>query len=146
LPASLSYATDKQRSMLAVAGGRFGCHTCGANQPGRAAWSWIADHQPPIKVANTINSHLWRRVTGKVVRQRFYPQCSRCSSVQSAAVRNLGSARPQAPGAAVVTHHAFGTKNHGGMLLGTLRPYHATGSVLVGLASLFDFATAVLLG
>mmetsp|Transcript_45762 Transcript_45762/g.92369 ORF Transcript_45762/g.92369 Transcript_45762/m.92369 type:complete len:339 (-) Transcript_45762:76-1092(-) len=156
LPASLSYATDKERAVLAGLGRRFGCHTCGATKSLKAmlpltnfgrksappAWSWIADHQPPIKIAREMNSKLWRRITGCLVRQRFYPQCSRCSSVQSTVVRNL---RNDCQGA-VVSHHIFGAANHAKSPLGALRAYHTTGAFLVGTTVAFDYATQFLMG
>ncbi len=45
--------------------------------------------------------------------QRFYPQCQSCSTLQSAAVRS---------GATTLKYHVS---------LAALRPYHATGALLV---------------
>ena len=55
---------------------------------------------------------------GMKVKQHFLPQCTSCSSVQSRVVRNGLAAFSDR----IVTHHT------------TVRPYHATGLVLVALS------------
>ena len=132
LPATMEYATTAERSKILAMGRRFGCHTCGVRRPrvGALGTAFIADHQPPKKIAREANRRLWRRVTGWKVRQQFLPQCSSCSQVQSAAVKNLATTRFDGR---VVTHHA------------TIRLYHWTGGLLVALACGVDRATAELL-
>ena len=53
--ASRNYATDAQRKQLASLGRRFGCHTCGV-----VAVQWIADHQPPQKIAALRDARWWK--------------------------------------------------------------------------------------
>jgi hypothetical protein len=146
LPATLAYATDAQRQTLATLGRRFGCHTCGATRveltrAGAAAKSgllrgdvpsWVADHMPPVKYVALRNQMLWRRLTGCTVTQRFFPQCSKCSLVQSAAVRS--HAAPS-----LVSHHWLGSRNVRGPW-GAWRPYHLTGGALAAAAVAADFA------
>ena len=87
LAASRNYATDAQRKQLAALGRRFGCHTCGV----KSSIKWIADHQPPQKIAALRDARWWKRLPflGAPTSQRFYPQCAPCSQKQSAAVRAL---------------------------------------------------------
>lgn len=146
LPATLAYATDMERRTLAKLGRTFGCHTCGAKRveltrASAAAksgllrgtvHSWIADHMPPVKYVNLQNKHLWRRLTGRTVTQRFFPQCSACSTVQSLAVRSSAAN-------SLVSHHMLGFYNVRGPL-GSWRPYHFTGGVLVASAVTLDRA------
>ena len=129
LPATMSYATEAQRAKIAAMGRRFGCHTCGVRRPraGGLGSPFIADHQPPIKIARAANRRLWRRITGWEVRQQFLPQCASCSQVQAAAVKNLKSTGFDGR---VVAHHA------------TTRLYHLTGGLLVALACGADRAVA----
>ena len=84
LQASRSYATDAQRRQLADLGRRFGCHTCGVKQ----SFQWIADHQPPQKIAALRDARWWKRLPflGAPTSQRFFPQCAPCSQKQAAAV------------------------------------------------------------
>lgn len=69
------YADDVQRRLLASFGNTYGCHHCGLRGP---AEQFIADHMPPNKFAKQT---LWKTT------QRYYPQCSSCSKLQSASVR-----------------------------------------------------------
>ena len=107
LAASRNYATDAQRKQLASLGRRFGCHTCGV----KSSIKWIADHQPPQKIAALRDARWWKRLPflGAPTAQRFYPQCAPCSQKQSAAVRVLSGRS--------VLH------------LPTVRPFHLTGFV-----------------
>ena len=107
LAASRNYATDAQRKQLASLGRRFGCHTCGV----KSSVQWIADHQPPQKIAALRDARWWKRLPflGAPTAQRFYPQCAPCSQKQSAAVRVLSGRS--------VLH------------LPTVRPFHLTGFV-----------------
>ena len=105
--------------------------------PPRPVPSWVADHMPPVKYVLQRNQALWRRVTRTPVAQRFYPQCSACSLVQSAAVRSRRAA------VSVVSHHAGGPCNVRGPG-GTWRLYHATGGALALTAVVADRAAAPL--
>jgi hypothetical protein len=67
--AGSSYASESQRAALNAMGQRLGCHTCGVRRA-----SFVGDHQPPNKLARP-----WEE-------QRFYPQCTACSSRQGAAL------------------------------------------------------------
>jgi len=85
---------------------------------------------PPVKYVNLQNKHLWRRLTGRTVAQRFFPQCSACSVVQSVAVRSAAASN-------LVSHHLLGFHNVRGPI-GTWRPYHITGGALVASAVALD--------
>ncbi|CAN0108907.1 unnamed protein product, partial [Hapterophycus canaliculatus] len=63
--------------------------------------------------ARKANAKLWRKALRRTVAQRFYPQCQSCSTLQSAAVRS---------GTTTFKYH---------VTLAALRPYHATGALLV---------------
>lgn len=142
----MAYASDAERHALAKLGRKFGCHTCGATRveltrAGAAAKSgllrgnvpsWVADHMPPVKYVNLRNQKLWRRLTGCTVAQRFFPQCSKCSQVQSAAVRTAS-----AP--SLVSHHVLGLRNVRGPG-GAWRSYHLTGGALAAVAVAADRA------
>jgi hypothetical protein len=84
LPATANYATPFQRGKIERMGRIFGCHTCGS----RRLWQridthqFVGDHMPPKSVADQMNRAVWRRMTGRKVSFRFYPQCVVCSSKQ----------------------------------------------------------------
>ena len=107
LPATLKYASASERAAIQSLGLRFGCHTCGV----KSSVQWIADHQPPQKIAALRDARWWKRLPflGAPTAQRFYPQCAPCSQKQSAAVRALAGRS--------VLH------------LPTVRPFHLTGFV-----------------
>lgn len=48
-------------------GSEYGCHTCGADDPGTLSGNWVGDHQPPSALNSIGNA------------QRIYPQCLICS-------------------------------------------------------------------
>ena len=73
IPATGPRVTPAQSRMIQDLGSRYGCHTCGATEPGGIG-IWIGDHQPPNKIANG----------GP---QRLYPQCQRCSAQQGGFLR-----------------------------------------------------------
>eukprot|EP00640_Fibrocapsa_japonica_P003819 CAMPEP_0113952168 /NCGR_PEP_ID=MMETSP1339-20121228/90064_1 /TAXON_ID=94617 /ORGANISM="Fibrocapsa japonica" /LENGTH=356 /DNA_ID=CAMNT_0000960719 /DNA_START=51 /DNA_END=1121 /DNA_ORIENTATION=- /assembly_acc=CAM_ASM_000762 len=83
LPATLRYAGGGERAALEALGRNLGCHTCGTTRP-RA---WVADHMPPIKHAEAANKRFWRRWTGRLVKQQFFPQCRGCSIKQGEMVK-----------------------------------------------------------
>jgi hypothetical protein len=84
LPASLKYANSGEKKRLNRLGRLCGCHTCGTRLPA----SYIADHQPPVKFVKADNAKWWRKALPFLqVTQRFFPQCSSCSTVQSSTVR-----------------------------------------------------------
>ena len=41
-----------------------------------------ADHMPPNAVVKEMNEKWFRKATGQIIKQRFYPQCTKCSSKQ----------------------------------------------------------------
>lgn len=102
LAASTRYANPTQRKQIAAFGRKFGCHTCGRKRAG-----FVADHQPPLKLVRRNLSIIPRRSM-----LRYYPQCAACSCLQAAALR---AAKPRS----VSRSHCW-----------TLRPYHATGTVV----------------
>ena len=80
------FANAHQREAVNLIGRRHGCHSCG-----RRGQSFIADHQPPNKLA----------VPG--VLQSFFAHCRSCSSRQGAVLRRSGVNYMKSPNA-VVTH------------------------------------------
>jgi len=60
-----------ERAEINRTGDLWGCHTCGARNPGTASGTWFGDHQHP-----TAMSFLFRRG------QRIYPHCRSCSGRQ----------------------------------------------------------------
>ena len=107
LPAGHAYATAAQRDALAAFGRKVGCHTCGARR-----FAFIADHQPPLKLAK-LRDASWFRF-GRTTSQRFYPQCVKCSQAQAVAVRTMSP----------------DVKLH----LDAVRPFHLSGLVAAPLA------------
>ncbi|GLD96035.1 hypothetical protein PINS_up004713 [Pythium insidiosum] len=107
LPATDEYASAVERGVIQEFGRLFGCHTCGV----RKRVTYHADHMPPRKVARQMNQQWWRRLSGREVEFRFYPQCSPCSNTQGTVVKRGGND--------LRTHVA------------ALRMYHTTGLWLV---------------
>jgi len=64
------HATPKEKGLNNTAGDRFGCHSCGRKE---AKGRYVADHQPPSKLAGTRP-------------QVFLPHCFKCSSLQGGLV------------------------------------------------------------
>ena len=92
VPATDVAATDKQRRMIQFLGKRFGCHQCGSRQifaslSSSGTSSFIADHQPPTKMAKMMSEKGWRRLLRWPVAQRLWPQCQKCFHLQGSAVR-----------------------------------------------------------
>lgn len=140
LPATVAYATRAEREAIQALGRRFGCHSCGARplsilRP--APFAFVADHQPPLASVRVANAAAWRRLLGRTVSQRFYPQCTSCSGKQAALLseraslaKTLGSARK-----------AFFDASHRGTQSvavlhwpSPLRPHYAVGAVLEALS------------
>jgi hypothetical protein len=94
LPATLEYASKSERGAIQALGRRFGCHSCGK----WARTSFVADHMPPLSEVRVANRALWRRLLRRPVAQRFYPQCTSCSALQSVAAgaASAGRALPAA--------------------------------------------------
>jgi hypothetical protein len=69
---NLRYA---ERQELNRFGQTYGCHTCGARDPGNPSGNYFADHQLP----NSWNPLGWS--------QRLYPQCQSCSARQGSWLR-----------------------------------------------------------
>jgi hypothetical protein len=87
LSSSFNYATKSQRDTLDKIGRRFGCHTCGSRLlfnklPNTKKIIFHGDHIPPVSVAKQINNRWYNRKLGRIVPQRFYPQCTKCSNKQ----------------------------------------------------------------
>jgi len=84
LPATLdSYASSSQRIAIENLGRRFGCHTCGSKQIiSMEKVKFHADHMPPTAITKRMNKQLWRKLLKVPVKQRFYPQCVKCSHQQ----------------------------------------------------------------
>ena len=64
-----------------------------------------ADHMQPLWDTHRANAALWRRVLGRPVVQRFYPQCVTCSNKQGALLAALDAKR-YVPRAARAVFHA----------------------------------------
>ena len=96
-------ATSAQRMSIQKFGVQSGCHQCGDRQLFRQIYrgainntpkfvqhmagtkGFIADHMPPTLFVNTILKSRWARLTkglGYPIRQRLYPQCMKCFSIQ----------------------------------------------------------------
>ena len=130
ISATLAYATRTERATIQKFGRQFGCHTCGERfllSSGR----FIADHVPPLYEAQRANRALWRRLLSQPVTQRFYPQCTACSSRQAVLLAERArlaakEARPPAgmrTGAPSAIFHPHSL----------LRPYNAVGGILAAL-------------
>jgi hypothetical protein len=85
LSATESYAKADERALIKRLGHVFGCHSCGLRRG-----PFVADHQPPLSLAKrpipswTHGLPNWRPKP----RYRFFPQCTGCSKLQAAAMRN----------------------------------------------------------
>ncbi|VTZ68063.1 conserved protein, unknown function [Plasmodium chabaudi chabaudi] len=88
----MTYATKREIDILRNYCKETGCHTCGAVCYDK----FIGDHQPPIQVVkDTIEYYKKKRILLFFLKlfklydtkQRLYPQCLRCSQLQSASVR-----------------------------------------------------------
>ena len=77
IPVRSTQATERQRHIVKQLGKSHGCHSCGT----RSVKQFHADHQPPNKIQNGLNS-LSNSANG--ILQRLYPQCKKCSSLQGA--------------------------------------------------------------
>jgi len=121
LPATLAYATAAERAAIQRLGRKFGCHTCGARlllSSGR----FNADHMPPLYEVRMLNEALWRRVLCLPVKQRFYPQCTSCSSKQGVLLAKASRQATSKVCDAAVYH-----------LPSPLRPFYAVGGLLAAL-------------
>lgn len=87
LPATDAYASKLERKVINEMGKKFGCHVCGdrmiKKEGLKSGTKFVADHIPPRSVARQMNSRGYRRLTGRKVKQRFFPQCVHCSLKQS---------------------------------------------------------------
>ena len=96
-------ATSAQRVVIQKFGIRHGCHQCGSRQIKRQMYretikitpkfvqtiagtkGFIADHMPPTLFLNTILKSKLAKITrglGYPIKQRLYPQCIKCYSIQ----------------------------------------------------------------
>jgi len=94
IPTSFNYATKSQREVLHKLGSRYGCHTCGSRlffhrklpkfitSTNKKKMMFHGDHIPPVSVAKQINNKWYNRHLGRIVTQKFYPQCTNCSNKQ----------------------------------------------------------------
>jgi len=74
-PANLYvYASGSTKEYLNSQGWKYGCHHCGSRYTSSSGGSFIGDHIPPNKYSSDLSQ------------QKFYPQCTKCSSLQSTAV------------------------------------------------------------
>ncbi|CRG93430.1 conserved Plasmodium membrane protein, unknown function [Plasmodium gallinaceum] len=92
LEKDMKYATKKEIDILRNFCKHTGCHTCGVV----CHEKFIGDHQPPIQVIKDMIEYykdkkfkLYFLKLFKLydTKQRLYPQCVRCSQIQSASVR-----------------------------------------------------------
>ncbi|KAI4840025.1 hypothetical protein MKS88_001380 [Plasmodium brasilianum] len=92
LDKDMKYATKREIEILRNYCKETGCHTCGVTCHER----FIGDHQPPVQVIKDMIQYykkkkclLYFLKLFKLydTKQRLYPQCVRCSQLQSASVR-----------------------------------------------------------
>jgi RHS repeat-associated protein len=69
------FVSASEQQAVNELGDHYGCHSCGANEPGTKSGNWIGDHQPVSRWAN-----------GRP--QQLYPHCLACSSRQGLDVIN----------------------------------------------------------
>ncbi|SBT32211.1 conserved Plasmodium membrane protein, unknown function [Plasmodium ovale wallikeri] len=93
LDKDMKYATKREIDILRSFCKQTGCHTCGVV----CHEKFIGDHQPPVQVIKDIIDYynkkkflLYFLKLFKLydTKQRLYPQCVRCSQLQSASVRS----------------------------------------------------------
>jgi RHS repeat-associated protein len=65
------------KALVNEAGEQYGCHSCGTRSPGTQGGDWIRDHQPPT------------RLVSPGTPQTVWPQCRRCSMLQSGVVSTI---------------------------------------------------------
>ena len=91
------YASTAEKQVLQVFGRKYGCHHCGMrygrmlNKLANRRWlgGFIGDHIPPNKYAHgSKGSSKGAAASTAKIKQLFLPQCTTCSSKQSAAVRD----------------------------------------------------------
>lgn len=63
IPATLEYATGKERRTIQMLGKDFGCHTCGVK--GRVKFN--ADHMPPLSIVKRENMKFLRKVSEPIL-------------------------------------------------------------------------------
>ncbi|WP_380659604.1 polymorphic toxin-type HINT domain-containing protein [Sinosporangium siamense] len=73
--------TQKERDEINRIGNYFGCHSCGATNPGAGVRNWTPDHQPVSRFI----------VPGTP--QRLYPHCRACSNRQGGIVGHMPANR-----------------------------------------------------
>ncbi|CRG98876.1 conserved Plasmodium membrane protein, unknown function [Plasmodium relictum] len=92
LEKDMKYATKKEIDILRDFCKKMGCHTCGVT----CYEKFIGDHQPPIQVIKDMIEYYKKRKIRLYflklfklydTKQRLYPQCIKCSQIQSASVR-----------------------------------------------------------
>ena len=77
IPAQLGRPTASQRREINRIGDKYGCHTCGTQESGRASGNWAGDHQPVTRFLRPGEQ------------QRFYPHCAQCSAKQGGDVSTM---------------------------------------------------------
>jgi hypothetical protein len=85
IAATERYATTSQRAAVERIGRAMGCHTCGSRRILTRAANGVkfyGDHMPPKSVANQLNQQWLRKLLGRTVTFRFFPQCVPCSHTQ----------------------------------------------------------------
>eukprot|EP00562_Extubocellulus_spinifer_P005004 CAMPEP_0178522794 /NCGR_PEP_ID=MMETSP0696-20121128/28737_1 /TAXON_ID=265572 /ORGANISM="Extubocellulus spinifer, Strain CCMP396" /LENGTH=411 /DNA_ID=CAMNT_0020153961 /DNA_START=37 /DNA_END=1269 /DNA_ORIENTATION=+ len=138
IPARMGYANPSQRKIIEAAGRKWGCHTCGSRMVlsrTRDGVRFHADHMPPRSVADRLNSRLWRRMLRIKVKQRFYPQCVDCSSVQGSILSKAATNGGSKIGARRLAASGSGSAayNHGARP----RMYHLAGGIIAA-ATVWD--------
>mmetsp|Transcript_942 Transcript_942/g.1458 ORF Transcript_942/g.1458 Transcript_942/m.1458 type:complete len:366 (+) Transcript_942:111-1208(+) len=87
LPATDAYATKTERQIINRLGKIHGCHTCGdrmfISEGLKSGTKFIADHIPPKAAMSQMRERWYRKLFRIEVKQRFYPQCVKCSLKQS---------------------------------------------------------------
>jgi hypothetical protein len=85
-------ATSFQRAAIQKFGRKYGCHQCGSkiNIFSNSVGPYIADHMPPTLFYKQAMSTWWNKLRNKItpIKQRLYPQCQTCFSVQGSNVKS----------------------------------------------------------
>ncbi|GAB5361852.1 hypothetical protein AAMO2058_000748300 [Amorphochlora amoebiformis] len=82
LPATLEYIQGTAKKKLQDLGKKYGCHTCGIQNPIK----FYGDHMPPLSNVLKNRKNFLENVFNLAITQRFFPQCGTCSNQQGPAV------------------------------------------------------------
>jgi len=103
----------------------------------KSAVTFHADHMPPIAVVKQMNSRLWRKICHITVKQRFYPQCIKCSSKQGSILSKAVSELKYNPNVNLFMSGARDLSCFHGM---RSRFFHLTGAV-IGTITIYNAKT-----